>query len=271
MLKRFKIRKSRPKQEASGATKELPEKEHLHDLLIHDLTGLLSVASATAANLLQKPDRYGPLSEQQRRMVDRILRNVEKAQTLLHEMMEISRSEEGLFKRELFPVERTLKESFIDALELIAPQAAEKLCRVEDQKEMQEILRPQGIFVEITGRYCNTPFCHDPRKVQQILRNLISNALKYRREQMFLSITGDMDLLILVEDDGLGIPPEEREAVFKRFFRLKDKRNTDVPGIGLGLTGVKALLVAMKGEIILENREGGGTRFMARIPPLQPH
>jgi hypothetical protein len=77
VLKRFKAGKGKPLKETSRGTEELPEREHLYDLLIHDLTGPLSVSSTTAANLLHKPDRYGPLSEQQR-MVDRILRNVEK-------------------------------------------------------------------------------------------------------------------------------------------------------------------------------------------------
>ena len=74
--------------------------------------------------------------------------------------------------------------------------------------------------------------------------------------------------VISVEDDGVGIPKEQQEAIFERFVRLNDKRYAGVPGLGLGLTGVKALLDAMGGEITLESREGFGTRFMVRIPPL---
>jgi two-component system phosphate regulon sensor histidine kinase PhoR len=66
----------------------------------------------------------------------------------------------------------------------------------------------------------------------------------------------------------VGIPVEEQEAIFDRFVRLKDKRQAGIPGLGLGLTGVKALLEAMKGDISVVSREGAGARFVLRIPPL---
>ena len=75
----------------------------------------------------------------------------------------------------------------------------------------------------------------------------MSNAMKYRRERMSVSISGECDLLISVENDGIGIPPEDREAIFKRFVRLNDKRHPSMPGYGLGLPGVKSLIEAMEG------------------------
>jgi signal transduction histidine kinase len=77
-----------------------------------------------------------------------------------------------------------------------------------------------------------------------------------------------MDLFVSVEDDGIGIPAEEQETIFKRFVRLNDKRSTPVQGLGLGLTGVKTLIEAMGGDITLESQEGVGTRFIVRIPPI---
>ncbi len=97
----------------------------------------------------------------------------------------------------------------------------------------------------------------------------MSNALKYRRKRINASIEGDLDLLVSIEDDGLGIPQGEQEIIFERFVRLNDKKSTDVPGLGLGLSGVKALVEDMGGEITLESREGLGTRFTVRIPPLK--
>jgi len=243
-------------------------KERLFELLIHDLTLPLSVVSTSTANLLHKTDRYGPLTDQQRPIVERILRNTHKAQTLLQEMIEIFRSEEGLFKKEAFLIEASLRESLMDALEITAPQIVEKLCCAKDQEEFQSILKPNGILIEIKGKYCQTPFFHEQKKVQQILRNLISNALKYRREQMAMTVSGETDLVILVEDDGRGIPLGKQETIFERFVRLTDKKLPDVPGLGLGLTGVKTLVEAMGGEITLVSREGLGARFTIRIPPL---
>jgi signal transduction histidine kinase len=245
------------------------EKARLFDLLIHDLTGPLSIISTSTTNLLHRVDRYGSLTDQQKRIVERILRNAHKAQTLLHEMIEIFRSEEGLFQKELFFVEKVINESLLDVLEITAPNIAETLCQAKNKEEFQHCLKEHGIFIEMTGEYCRSPFCHDQKKVEQILRNLVSNAIKYRRERMVVSITGDLDLLISVEDDGRGIPQAGQEIIFNRFVRLEDKKRSDVPGLGLGLTGVKTLIEAMRGEITLESREGIGTRFTVRIPPLQ--
>jgi len=198
------------------------------------------------------------------------LRNVRRAQTLIQEMIEILRSEEGFFQKEYISIEKTLRESLLDVLEIAAPHAVERLCQVKNHEAFRQGLEEHGIFVEITGTYCKAPFCHDQKKIQQIFRNLMSNAMKFRRERMGVQISGEVDLVVWVEDDGIGIPLEEQEIIFERFVRLDDKKRTYVPGLGLGLTGVKTLVEAMGGKITLESREGVGTRFMIRIPPIQP-
>ncbi len=245
------------------------QKERLFDLLIHDLAGPLAIASTSAVNLLQK-ERYGPLSESQKHVLERVQRNVEKAKSLLQEMVEILRSEEGLFRRDFFLIDKTVQDSLLDAVEMHTPHAAEKLCLVQSPEDFRSCLEEYGIHVEITGRYCESPFCHDQKKIRQILRNLIGNALKYRKERMKVVISGETDLVILIEDDGIGIPLEHQEAIFERFVRLNDGQHAHVPGLGLGLTGVKTLVEAMGGGISLESHEGGGTRFTVRIPPNLP-
>ena len=268
-MKGFKFRKEPLEKEKPVNQERVGEKERLFDLLIHDLTSPLSIVSTTADNLLQKSDRYGALNDQQKRMVDRISRNIHKAQKLLQEMIEILRSEEGIFQKEFFSIEDTVRESLMDALDIALPHAMEKFYQSKSPEEFQSLLDTHRIFLKVTGKYCTSPFCHDPKKVQQVLRNLMSNALKYRRERMGVAISGETDLVVSVEDDGIGIPAEEQEAIFKRFVRLKDKRNANIQGLGLGLTGVKTLVEAMGGNITLESQENVGTRFIVRIPPIQ--
>lgn len=266
-MKGFKIRKTILKDESPKEDKT-NNKERLFDLLIHDLSSPLSIASTTVDNLLHKAERYGPLTDHQRRMIDRILRNVTKAQNLIQEMIEILRSEEGLFQKEYFSIQKTVQESLLDVLEMVSPNIVEKLCQIENAEAFQQSLKDYGIIVEIVGKYCQSPFCHDQKKIQQILRNLMSNAMKYRRERMEVKISGEVDLVVWVEDDGIGIPPDEQGIIFGRFVRLNNGKRPYVPGLGLGLTGVKALVEAMGGEITLESQEGMGTKFMVRIPPI---
>ena len=269
MLKGFPFKKPVKEKEEGSEQATRSQKERLFDLLIHDLAGPLAIASTSTGNLLHKAERYGSLSEPQKHVLERVERNVEKAQNLLQEMVEILRSEEGLFQRDFFSIEKTVQDALLDALEMHTPHAVEKLCVVQGQ-EFRSCLKEYGIDVEITGKYCESPFCHDQKKIRQILRNLMGNALKYRKERMGVTISGETDLVVSVEDDGIGIPLEDQEAVFGRFVRLNDSRRPHVPGLGLGLTGVKTLVGAMGGEIRLESQEGVGTRFTVRIPFNSP-
>jgi len=257
--------------EKNQEDKVVEVKWRLFDLFIHDLTGPLSIASTSTDSLLHKVDQYGPLTDRQKHILDRVSRNIRKAKSLTQEIIEILRSEEGVFEREYFSVEETLVESLLDVLEMSIPNAIERLSQRENPEAFRNDLKDHGIFVEITGKYCKSPFCHDQRKIRQILRNLMSNAMKYRRQRMAVKISGETDLLISVEDDGIGIPLEHQSAIFERFVRLNNEKRAYLPGLGLGLTGVKALVEATGGEITLESQEGVGTRFMARIPPIRSY
>lgn len=246
----------------------MKKKEPLIDLLIHDLTGPLSIVLTGVNNLLHKEGRYGPITDLQRQTLERILRNSQKAQDFLHEMIEVYRSEEGLFRKEQCLVKKILRESLLDAMELIDPQSAEKLSCTVNEEGFEKALESCMVIIEITGKYRNSPFLHDQKKVQQILRNLITNALKYRRTRMKVSISGDSELIISVEDDGPGIPQAKREYIFKRFLSSEDKEQGDIQGLGFGLSCVKVLVENMGGEIKIKSMEGVGTRLTVRIPPI---
>jgi len=268
-MKLFSSSKKEPEKERTQSNLSGNEKESLFSFFIHDLTGPLSIINTSTQHLLHKGERYGPLTNDQKVIVERILRNASKAQTLLQEVIELFRSEGRFFEKELFWVENALKDAIIDVFEVINPSLAETFYKTQNRKEFQQVLETQGISMEITGKYGASQFCHDPKKIRQILRNLISNAQKYRRSKTRISIEGESDLLISVEDDGNGISQEEQEMIFKRFVRRNGDKLSNVPGIGLGLHGVKTLVEAMKGEIRLESQMGVGTRFILQIPPLQ--
>lgn len=244
------------------------KKQQLVDLLIHDLTGPLSIISTSTNNLLKKEGRYGKLTEQQKKAITMILRNATKAQTFLHDIIEIYRSEEGLLRKEPLSIKAVLKEALIDAIEIIEPQSADELSCIENDNNFNDILQKQGIHINIDGKYSRSPFLHDHKKVQQIIRNLITNALKYRQKQIKIRISGEHELIVSVEDDGAGIPIEKQAYIFKRFFDIKEKGKTDERGLGFGLSCVKALVESMNGIIELTSGEGKGTNFTVHIPPL---
>ena len=245
------------------------EKDYLYDLLVHDLVGPLAVVATTVNSLLSKTDRYGDLSQPQRDCLERVRRNTQKARGFVQDILELARSEEYFFQCDLFTLQELLKEALLEGLESVDPVAGDELVRATTAAEEKEILARHGISMALSGKYAAAPFSHDRKKVLHILRNLVSNALKYRREQMDLSVSGDADLVVTVSNDGPAISDEERQALFKRFVRIETNNINDVPGLGLGLFCVKALVDRMGGEISVASQEGFSICFTVRIPSLQ--
>jgi signal transduction histidine kinase len=86
---------------------------------------------------------------------------------------------------------------------------------------------------------------------------------------MHLSVSGDDDLILTVSNDGAAISSDDREALFKKFVRIEKDNIKDVPGFGLGLFCIKALVDRMLGEISVASREGFNICFTVRIPSLR--
>jgi len=108
----------------------------------------------------------------------------------------------------------------------------------------------------------------DERRLEQMLTNLVDNAIKFNREGGSVTIryqNGDRDR-ILVEDTGDGIPPQHLERLFERFYRVDRARSRDLGGTGLGLVIVKHLAKAHAGEVTVESKMGEGSVFTIDLP-----
>ena len=102
------------------------------------------------------------------------------------------------------------------------------------------------------------------------MRNLVENAVAYgRKADVRITDTGD-GYDVLVEDEGPGIPENDRQRVFEPFVRLESSRNEFTGGTGLGLTLVKAIAEGHGGDVHLENRPGGGLGPWPGTPPSTP-
>lgn len=103
----------------------------------------------------------------------------------------------------------------------------------------------------------------------QVLDNLLSNAIKYSNDHGQIYLTArveDSVLYLSIKDEGVGIPKEEQEHVFKRFYRVDKARSREMGGTGLGLAIAKEMILAMDGEIGLESEPNKGTLVWLRIP-----
>ena len=113
----------------------------------------------------------------------------------------------------------------------------------------------------------------DETMLVRMLLNLTENAVKYGWEGGFVRITlsrqGDC-LEGRVEDDGIGITPQQQERIWERFYQADPSRSPSQGGVGLGLPMVRTIVQAHGGRVWAESRPGGGSVFLFRLPALEP-
>jgi signal transduction histidine kinase len=113
----------------------------------------------------------------------------------------------------------------------------------------------------------------DIRRLGQIVDHLISNAVKFShdngRVEVVLRREGD-DAVIVVADEGLGVPTAEQSRVFERFSRSSIAAEKEIPGIGLGLSISKVIAEAHGGSIAMDSTEGVGSTFSVTLPIDRP-
>ena len=105
-----------------------------------------------------------------------------------------------------------------------------------------------------------------PDAFKRCLTNLVANAQRYGKDIALEAVRETRFLTIHVDDDGPGIPPEQREEVFRPFFRLDEARNQDYAGTGLGLAIARDIARAHGGDITLAASQLGGLRASVRVP-----
>lgn len=110
----------------------------------------------------------------------------------------------------------------------------------------------------------------DADRLQQVLYNLIENAIKYGRDQGLITVGGkplsDEKLEVWVEDNGPGIPADAHARLFERFYRVDRARSRETGGTGLGLAIVKHIVQAHNGEVWVKSEVGKGTTFHFTLP-----
>jgi signal transduction histidine kinase len=114
------------------------------------------------------------------------------------------------------------------------------------------------------------PAVADGERIRQVLDNLISNAIKYNVPGGSVSVVLGQDVAgieLAVSDTGMGIPSDEVESIFGRFFRGNEARTSHIPGTGLGLNIVSSIIAAHDGAVTVESEVGRGTTFRVNLPP----
>ena len=242
------------------------------DLLIHDLKVPLAVIEAGVISLLNRPDKYGPLTEKQQRVLTRALRNTKITQTLVNDALELGRSGQGIVNFTNFKVSQLVEQALVEIFDLAHWSTSEKIRSCADLHALQRLLEEEGITLHVDDALWCQELCLDITKMSQILRNLLNNALKYRKRLVELAVHVEENQLVLsVKDDGEGIPSVFHDKIFECYFQMNGTESCTVRGHGLGLAGVMVLVEDMGGKLILESDQGKGANFVVQLPLPDHH
>jgi two-component system phosphate regulon sensor histidine kinase PhoR len=211
----------------------------------HELRTPVSIIQANTETLLA-----GALDEpaQARRFLDAMRRNAERLGQLISDLLDISRIEAGKYK--------------IDKRAM----SLASVCRAVN-KAVSSACRQRGVLLEIDIDEQQLVWA-DPGALEQVLINLVENAVKYGPEGGRVEIAAiDQGSMVRIEvrDEGPGIAPAHRRRVFERFYRVDPGRSRGMGGTGLGLAIVKNLTEAMGGEVGVDPREPTGSIFWLRL------
>ena len=225
----------------------------------HELrTPLAAIKNAVQLMLSGKT---GEINENQEKFLSMAERNINRLTNILNDLLNLSRIESGKIELKFENIE----------LKAMIELTASSLRPHADGKSIQ-------IEVEIPEQL---PAVYgDQEKIEQILTNLIGNAIKFTPDggKILISVKplshdkkegyGNM-VAISVKDTGIGIPAEHLDAIFEKFHQVERSLNRSVSGTGLGLAITKGLVEAHQGKILVESEVGNGSTFTFTLPISQ--
>jgi signal transduction histidine kinase len=212
------------------------------------LTGVLAMAEAL------QTETYGTLNERQQHLLQRIEHSGRHLLDVINELLDLSRLDAGTF--DLVLTDCMLEPLCRACVQCVAPLAAAK------RQSVHLCIEPQSLQIVADGR-----------RLRQMLRNLLENAVKFTPEGGALGLhvtVGDASnppvVRFVVWDTGSGIPLEEQSKLFQPFTQLDSSLTRRHSGTGLGLVLVKRIAELHGGHVGVESAPGQGSRFHISLP-----
>ncbi|WP_203783864.1 ATP-binding protein [Paractinoplanes rishiriensis] len=223
-------------------------KDELVALVSHELRNPLGAIRNYAEELLLDDT----LSADQRHLTEVIDKHSAHMQNLVDDLLDMARLEDGSLRITPAPIE--IGALVRDVLQSQQPAAAGKSLTVAADA-------PEHLAVRA-----------DPTRLRQVLDNLLSNAVKYTPSGGRVTITAERvadEVRVTVTDSGIGIPDDQYDLLFDRFFRASNAIKQGIKGTGLGLAITKTIVEAHGGRITAAPATGGGCCFTVALPALQ--
>jgi two-component system phosphate regulon sensor histidine kinase PhoR len=220
----------------------------------HELRTPLTAIRAAIDTLIALDEDGGPAADQRAPLLDVLDRHSERLVAIVADLLDLSRVETAT--QRYAPVELDLP-AVIDGLR----------ARFQDRLTRQRLDFRVDLAADADAVLAN------PELLEIVLDNLVDNAIKFTDEGGWIAVSSARDngrIGIGVADNGCGIPQQEQDRVFERFYQVERARTGQRRGTGLGLAIVRHATSAMNGQVELSSTPGAGTRFTVLLPPAGP-
>jgi len=214
----------------------------------HQLRTPLSGIRWTLEMLLE--EELGDLNEQQKEFVEKTYKSNQRMISLINDLLNVSRIEEG---RYVYEPETTSLENIVR----------------EVLGNLEEEIGKENIEIIFDKPETPTTIKVDTEKVGLAVKNLVDNAVRYSPSEGRVEITIEQKedkVQFSVEDNGIGIPEEQQDRIFSKFFRASNATHKRTEGSGLGLFITKNIIESHGGKIWFESEKGEGTTFYFTLP-----
>ena len=219
----------------------------------HELRTPMSVIKGYIQMMLK--GNLGTISNEQKKALEIVLRNSNQLDTLIQDILDISRLESGTMK---FIPERTNVKNMLE----------------QTIETMQSIADTKNIKISISLEENTPDLIIDQERVKQVIVNLLNNAIKFSYEGSIITIfvrkTADY-VLFEIQDFGRGIPKDKQDKIFEIFYQVDSERDRKFGGVGLGLAISRGIILSHGGNIWVESEPGKGSTFRITLPitPVQ--
>ena len=216
----------------------------------HEFRSPLTLILGPLKSLAENPD-----FSSSKKQIDMMIRNAQRLLNLINQLLELSKIESGNMK---------LETSENDIVKFLKPIV----------HSFNSLSNKKFISYNFDFPKEKLMVYFDREKLEKIIANLLSNAIKYTPDfgKINVRVHSKNDKVIIeVEDNGIGIPEDEMEFVFNRYYRVNSKESKKNKGTGIGLSLTKELVTLHKGEIELESKVGKGAVFKIHLPLGKEH
>lgn len=236
-----------------------------------------------ASTMNEMLDRLQAASERQRKFVADASHELQSPIAALRTQLEVAIAQPATTdwaatSSDLLAESRHMERLVRDLLFLARSDGEEGVRRIEpvdlDDIVLEEATRLRStaqVRVDASG-VSAAPLSGNRDELTRLVRNLLENAEHHAESRVRIRLSAEgREIILMVEDDGPGVPPAERERIFQRFTRLDEARSRNNGGTGLGLAIVKEITERHGGTVCVENA-APGARFAVRLPQMQvPH